>query len=147
MTDIEGALQATVQKALSSVSSSRWTLDEAGRRDAYTLTVQPTDPAAATVAVTLYGPQITVDVADLLSVELALEDEVEDLAYIARSSKVLCATALSSHSLAMRARRWSPGPRWRPIESRSSQLRSTSAISSMCLDARRRCSARTEHGG
>jgi hypothetical protein len=32
--------------------------------------------------VTLYGPQITVDVADLLSVELALEDEVEDLAYI-----------------------------------------------------------------
>jgi hypothetical protein len=82
MTDIEAALQATVQKALSSVGSSRWTLDEAGRREAYTLTVQPTDPDAATVAVTLYGPQITVDVADLLSVELALEDEVEDLAYI-----------------------------------------------------------------
>ena len=70
-----------MQKALSSVRSSRWTLDEAGRRDAYTLTVQPTDPDAATVAVTLYGPQITVDVADLVSVELALEDEIEDLAY------------------------------------------------------------------
>src|SRR5215207_3837090 len=46
----------------------------------------------------------------------------------------------------MRARRWSSAPSWRPIESRSSQLRSTSGISSTPLDARGRCSDRIERG-